>query len=79
MSHWSCELDMTSSLSAYLRSGYFDTTSFTDNSLVADPFVFTTGTFIVLAWTKNLLTEESTSFWSLSSVVDRLRDEYLTI
>jgi hypothetical protein len=73
------ELDMTSSLTANLRGSHLDTTSLTYYTLVADTLVLAAGTLIVIAWAKNLLTEESASFWSLSSVVDRLGDEYFTI
>lgn len=79
MSYWSGELDMTSSLAAYLRGSHLDTTSLTYNTLIPDSFVLATGTLVVLAWAKNLLTEESTTLWALCTVVDRLRDEYLTI
>jgi hypothetical protein len=79
MSYWSCELDMTRSLATNLRGSHLDTTSLTYNTLVADSFVFATGTLVVLAWAKNLLTEESTTFRALRTVVDRLRDENLSI
>jgi hypothetical protein len=79
MSDWSCELDMTCPLATNLRGSYLDTTSLTYDSLIADTLVFATGTLIVLAWAKNLLTEESTTFRALCTVVDRLRDEYLSI
>jgi hypothetical protein len=79
MSHRSSELDMTCTLAANLRSRDFYATTLTDDTLVADTLVLTTGTLVVLAWAKNLLTEEASSFWALSSVVDRLRDEYLSI
>jgi hypothetical protein len=79
MSYWSCELDMTSSLATYLRGSHLDTTSLTHDSLVADSLVFATGTLVVLAWAKNLLTEESATLRALCTVVDRLRDEHFSI
>jgi hypothetical protein len=79
MSYWSCELDMSSSLAPDLRSSHFYTTSFTDNSFVSDSLVFTTCTFIVFARPEDLLTEESTTFRSLCTIVYRLRDENFTI
>jgi hypothetical protein len=79
MSHRSSELDVTSSLTTNLRSRDFYTTSFTDNSFISNSLVFSTGTLIVLSRAKDLLTEESTSFWALGTIVDRLRDENLSI
>ena len=79
MSYWSGEFNMTRSLATNLRGSHLDTTSLTYNTLISDSFVFATGTLIVLAWAKNLLTEESTTLRALCAVVDRLRDEYFTI
>jgi hypothetical protein len=79
MSDWSCELDMTSTLTADLRGRHFHSTSFTYDALVSDTLIFATGALIVLAWTKNLFTEESSTLRALSTIVDGLRDEDLTI
>jgi hypothetical protein len=79
MSHRSCELDVSSTLAPDLRSRDFYATSFTDYTFVADTLILTTCTLIVLAWAKDLFTEESSTFWALGSVVDRLRDEDFTI
>lgn len=79
MCNWSSEFDMTSTLAANLRGSDFYTTTLTDNTLVADTLVLTTRTLVVLARTKNLLTEESSTFRTLSTVVDGLRDENFTI
>jgi len=77
--NWSCEFDVTSTLATNLRSRNFYTTTLTDNTLVTDTLIFTTRTLIVFAWTKNLLTKESSAFRSLCTIVDSLRDEYFTI
>jgi hypothetical protein len=70
MSDRRSELNMSHSLTSNLRSCYFYTTTLTDNALVSDTFVITTRTFIVLSWTENLLTEETTTLRTLSTVVD---------
>lgn len=79
MSYRSCELDVSSTLAPDLRSRDFYATSFTDYTFVSDALILTTCTLIVLAWAKDLFTEESSTFWALGSVVDRLRDEDFTI
>ena len=79
MRYWCCELDMSSTLAADLTRRDFDTTSLTDDTLVPDTLILSTGALIVLAWTEDLLTKESSTFWTLRPVVDSLRDENLSI
>ncbi len=66
---------MTSALSADLARRYFDTTTLTDHSLVADTLIFSAGTFEVFSRSKYLLTEKSTTLWTLSTIVNRLGDQ----
>ncbi len=70
---------MSSTLAADLTRRDLDTTSLTDDTLVPDTLILPTGTLIVLAWTEDLLAEESSTLWTLCPIVDRLRDEDLTI
>lgn len=79
MSDWSGELDMPRPLSSDLTRRDLDSTLLTDDSFESYSLVFSTGTLIVLPRAEDLLTEESSSLRSLSPIVDRLRDEYLSV
>lgn len=79
MYDWSRKFDVSSALAANLGSRNFYSTSFTNDPLVADTLVFSTSTFVVLARSEDLLTEESSAFRSLCSVVDSLADEHFTV
>jgi hypothetical protein len=79
MRYWSCEFDVSCALAANLTCRHFYTTTLTDNTLIANTLVLTTRTLVVLARTKNLFTKESSTFRSLSTIVDSLRDENFTI
>lgn len=79
MCYRSSKLDVPSTLAANLRCRDFDTATLTDDTLVSDTLVFATSTFIVLARSEYLLTEESSTFRALCTIVDGLRDEYFTI
>ena len=79
MSDRSSELDMTSSLTADLTRRDFYATSFADDTLVSDSLILTAGTLIILSRTKYLFTEKSSTFWTLSTIVYRFRNEYFPI
>ena len=79
MCYWSSKFHMPCSLATNLRSSHFHATSFTNYTFVADSFVFSTRTFKIFAWSKNLLTEKPTTFWALRTIVDCFRNKHLPV
>ncbi len=70
---------MPHSFPTYLRPSYLNTTLIANNSLVAYPFILTTGTFKVFNRTEDSLTEKPVPFWLQGTVVDGLWLGYLTV
>ena len=64
------EVDMPYPFAAYFFLGHFHATTVADDAFIANAFVFTTSTFIVLYGTKDTLTEQPVAFRFVSTVVD---------
>jgi len=73
------QFDVAHTLPANLFLGYFNTTTVTDNTFVANPFVFTAVTFPVLYWPEDALAEQATHFRFVGPVIDRLRLCHLAV
>lgn len=71
------EVDMPHSLTSRACFCYFNSTTLTDDTFISYTLVFSTSTFIVLSRSKYLFTKESSTFWSLGSIVYRFTDKYL--
>ena len=73
MSYRHNELNMTTALTTNFFLGNFYTTTVTDNTLISDTFVLSTGTLIVLCRTEDALTEETVALRFISTIVDGFR------
>ena len=67
---------MPHSFSTHFRTGYFDTTTITNNPFIAHTFIFTAMAFPVLCWTKNSFAKQPIFFWFQCTVIDRFRFFY---
>ncbi|EKE26074.1 MAG: hypothetical protein ACD_4C00446G0002 [uncultured bacterium (gcode 4)] len=79
MGNRSSKFYMSSSLTSYLASCNFNSTSFTNHSFISYSFIFSTCTFVIFSWTENLFTKKSTSFRSLCSVIYGFRNKNFSI
>lgn len=70
MDNRSGKIYMTHPLSPYSRIGDFDTTSFTDDTLISHSLILSTATFKILYWSKYGLTKESTMLWLTCSIIN---------
>ena len=70
MRHRSSKLDMTHTLTAYLRLCYFNMALFADSALVVDLLVLTAVTLPVLCRTEDSLAEQTVLFGLECTVVD---------
>ena len=67
------EVDMPYPFAAYFFLGHFHATTVADDAFIANAFVFTTSTFIVLYRSKDFLTKQNISLWFVRSIVDSFR------
>src|SRR5690606_266690 len=67
--HRNYQIDMPHTVATYFLLCYFHTTTVANNTFVADSFIFTTGTFVILYRTKNALTEKTVTLWLVRTVV----------
>ncbi len=73
------ERDMPHALAAHRLLRHLDTTTVTDNTLVADSLVLAAMAFPVLDRAEDLLAEETILLRLERSVVDRLRLQYFAV
>ncbi len=73
MCDWRNELNVTHALTANDAAGDFHTAFVADNALVADAFVLTAVTFVILFRTEDLFIEKTVLLRTLGAVVDGLR------
>jgi hypothetical protein len=78
MSYRNNKTNVSDTVTSYLLLCNFNPTSITDNSTIADAFVFSTGTLVILDRTENALTEQSVSLGLMGSVVDGFRFQHLS-
>ena len=69
---------MTHSLTSYFLLSNFNTATVADNSFVTDSFILTAMTFPIFYRTENSLTEQTTPFRLVGSVVDGFWFHYFT-
>ena len=79
MSYGYHQLDVTATLTAYLLFGYLYTTTVTNDSFITDTLVLSAMTFIVLCGTKDALAEQTVAFRLVSTVIDGLGFEHLSV
>ena len=72
------KLDMSGTLAAYLLLRHLNTAPVAYNALIAYALVLTTGTLIVLGWTKDVLAEQTITLRLVGTIVDGFRLGYLT-
>ena len=70
MCNWGYKIDVSHADTAYFRSGNFNTTLLTDNTLVAHLFVLTTKTLIISYRSKDLRTKKPVTLRFERTVVD---------
>src|SRR5450755_197311 len=69
MNHGYNQFDMTHAFPANLLLGYFYTATVADDPLIADPFIFSAGTFVILNGPEYALAEQTIPFGFVGSVV----------
>ena len=70
---------MAHTLTSDLGQRNFNTTFFTNNATMLQPFIFATQALVILVWAENLGTKQAITFRFKSPVVDRFRLLNLTI
>ena len=73
-----CQFNVSHTLSTYAEFRNLNAASIADNTFITNFFIFSTMTFPVFAWSKNLFTEQTVFFRFQCSVVDRFRLFYLS-
>ena len=78
MGHRNCELDMTHPLTTHTGQSDLYSTTVTDDALVLDPLIFSTGALPVTGRPEDSLAKKTTLLRLERPVVNRLRILHLT-
>ena len=70
---------MTHSFTANLSQSHLNTALLTDDTAMLKPLVLTTKALVIFYRAKNLGTEKTVALWLVSTIVDRLRLQDLTM
>ena len=73
MSHGDHQVDVPHAVAAYLFLGHLHPAAVAHDAAVADPFVFPTGTFVILDGAEDALAEQSVPLGLVRAVVDGFR------
>ena len=77
MSHRYHQIDVTNALTANILLSNLNTTTVTNNALVANAFVLATSTFEILHGTEDALTEQAITLRFVRAVINGFRFKHL--